>query len=143
MLRISDVLSAKPSDVVVTVQPTATVRELLTLLEKHNIGALVVSHDGDAVEGIVSERDIVRRLAHNADLLDASVRSIMTTDVRTIAPDDTIEETRQLMTDKRVRHLPVIVDGHLQGLVSIGDIVKSHIAQVEYERDQLDSYVRS
>jgi CBS domain-containing protein len=143
MLRISDVLAAKPSGVVVTVPPSATVRDLVTLLEEHNIGALVVSEDGNAVAGIVSERDVVRRLGHNPDLLEASVSSIMTANVRTITPDDTIEETRQLMTEKRIRHLPVIVDGHLHGLVSIGDIVKSHIAQVEYERDQLDSYVRS
>lgn len=143
MLRISDVLAAKPSGVVVTVSPTATVRELVTLLEQHNIGALVVSENGSTVAGIVSERDVVRRLAHNPDLLEASVGSIMTTDVRTITPDDSIEETRQLMTDKRIRHLPVVVDGELGGLVSIGDIVKSHIALVEYERDQLDSYVRS
>lgn len=143
MLRISDVLAAKPSDVVVTVPPAATVRELVTLLERHNIGALVVSHDGEAVEGIVSERDVVRHMTGNADLLEASVASIMTTDVRVVSPDDTIDETRQLMTDQRIRHLPVVVDGKLRGLVSIGDIVKSHIAQVEYERDQLDSYVRS
>lgn len=143
MLRISDVLAAKPSGVVVTVSPTATVRELVELLETHNIGALVVSEDGSAVAGIVSERDVVRRLAHDPDLLEKSVGSIMTTDVRTITPDDTIDETRQLMTDKRMRHFPVVVEGSLVGLVSIGDIVKSHIAQVEYERDQLDSYVRS
>jgi len=143
MLRISDVLAAKPSDVVVTVSPAATVRELVTLLEQHNIGALVVSEDGTSVAGIVSERDVVRRMTRFADLLDMSVSSIMTTDVRTIAPDDTIEGTRQLMTEHRIRHLPVVVDGQLQGLVSIGDVVKSHIAQVEYERDQLDSYVRS
>jgi len=143
MLRISDVLVAKPSDVVVTVSPAATVRELVTLLEEHNIGALVVSEDGSTVAGIVSERDVVRNLAHSPNLLDLSVSSIMTSSVRTITPDDTIEETRQLMTDQRIRHLPVVVEGRLAGLVSIGDIVKSHIAQVEYERDQLDSYVRS
>lgn len=143
MLRISDVLAAKPSDVVVTVSPTATVRELLTLLEEHNIGALVVSEDGDSVAGIVSERDVVRHLAHNPDLLEMSVSSIMTSNVRTITPEDMIQSTRELMTDHRIRHLPVVVDGRLCGLVSIGDIVKSHIAQVEYERDQLDSYVRS
>ena len=136
-------LAAKPTDVVVTVSPTATVRELLMLLEEHNIGALVVSDDGDSVAGIVSERDVVRHLARNPNLLEMSVSSIMTSDVRTISPEDTIQGTRELMTDHRIRHFPVVVDGHLRGLVSIGDIVKSHIAQVEYERDQLDSYVRS
>ena len=143
MLRISDVLAAKPSDVVVTVPPSATVLELVNLMEEHNIGALVVSDDGHTVDGIVSERDVVRRLARNPELLQASVGSIMTSNVRTITPDDTIDEIRQLMTNERIRHLPVVVEGNLAGLVSIGDIVKSHIAQVEYERDQLDSYVRS
>ena len=143
MLRISDVLSAKGSDGVVTVSPAATVRDLVALLEAHNVGALVVTEDGDTVAGIVSERDIVRRLAHYADLLDMSVGAIMTSDVRTVTPDDTIEGTRQLMTEHRIRHLPVVVDGRLAGLVSIGDVVKSHIEQVEYERDQLDSYVHS
>ncbi|MGN6161567.1 MAG: CBS domain-containing protein [Marmoricola sp.] len=143
MLRISDVLAAKPSGVVVTVSPNGTVRELVGLLEQHNIGALVVSENGRSVAGIVSERDVVRRLTRYPDLLDMSVSSIMTSDVRTVSPDDTIEGTRQLMTDRRIRHLPVVVDGELQGLVSIGDVVKSHIAQVEYERDQLDSYVHS
>ncbi len=143
MLRISDVLANKPTDVVVTVPPTATVRELVALLEEHNIGAVVVSEDGQAVAGIATERDLVRRLAHAPDLLDLSVSSIMTSEVRTVTPEDTIQSTRELMTEHRIRHVPVVVDGRLQGLVSIGDVVKSHIEQVEYERDQLDSYVRS
>lgn len=143
MLRISDVLTTKATDGVVTVSPTATVRDLVTLLEKHNIGAVVVSEDGRAVAGIVSERDIVRQLTRGAELLTMSVGSIMTSDVHIVTPEDTINSTRQLMTEHRVRHLPVVVDGELHGLVSIGDIVKSHIAQVEYERDQLDSYISS
>ena len=143
MLRISDVLAAKPIDAVVTVSPSATVRELVSLLKRHNIGAVVVSDDGETVVGIVSERDVVRHLTGGADLLDMSVRSIMTSHVRTVTPDDTIDGTRQLMTEHRIRHLPVVVDGRLHGLVSIGDIVKSHIEQVEYERDQLDSYISS
>ena len=143
MLRISEVLAAKPSEGVVTVAPSATVRDLVTMLEEHNIGALVVSEDGETVSGIVSERDVVRRLTRHPDLLDMSVSSIMTSNVRTVTPEDTIEGTRQLMTEHRIRHLPVVIDGRLAGLVSIGDVVKSHIAQVEYERDQLDSYVHS
>lgn len=143
MLRISDVLAAKPIDNVVTVPPSATVRDLVSLLKEHNIGAVVVSDDGESVMGIVSERDVVRHLAGGADLLDMSVRAIMTSQVRTVQPDDTIDGTRQVMTEHRIRHLPVVVEGKLQGIVSIGDIVKSHIAQVEYERDQLDSYISS
>lgn len=143
MLRISDVLTAKSAAGVVTVPASATVRDLVSLLEEHNIGAVVISEDGVMVSGIVSERDIVRHLAHRADLLDLPVTAIMTSDVRVAAPDDSIDDTRQVMTEHRVRHLPVVVDGELRGLVSIGDIVKSHIAQVEYERDQLDSYISS
>lgn len=143
MLRISDVLAAKTSAVVVTVTPESTVQELVALLKRHNIGAVVVSGDGKTVDGIVSERDIVRRLAHGAGVLDETIGSIMTSNVRTVTPDDGIDDTRHVMTDHRIRHLPVVVDGELRGLVSIGDIVKSHIAQVEYERDQLDSYISS
>lgn len=142
MLRISDVLAAKPVDNVITVSPSATVRELVSLLKEHNIGAVVVSDDGESVDAIVSERDIVRRLA-NGPVLHLTVADIMTRDVRTVSPEDTIDGTRNLMTEHRIRHLPVVVDGKLRGLVSIGDIVKSHIAQVEYERDQLDSYISS
>lgn len=142
MMRISEVLAAKPIDVVVTVSPSATVRDLVGLLRDNNIGAVVVSEDGESVDAIVSERDIVRHLA-NGPVLDLKVADIMTRDVRTVGPDDTIDATRQLMTEHRIRHLPVVIDGKLHGLVSIGDIVKSHIAQVEYERDQLDSYISS
>ena len=140
-MKISEVLAAKPSQDVVTISPEASVRELIALLAQHNIGAVVVSADGRAVAGIVSERDVVRKLHSDETVLDAAVATIMTTDVRSVAPEDSLDATRRLMTEHRFRHVPVVDDGQLRGIISIGDVVKAHIDQVEFERDQLDSYV--
>jgi CBS domain-containing protein len=140
-MRISDVLTSKPGSEVVTIRPDATVRDLLGLLAEHNIGAVVVSTDGAAVDGIVSERDIVRRLAESDAVLDAAVGSIMTSDVQTCEPDVPVDDLRQLMTDRRIRHVPVVRGGTLVGIISIGDVVKSSIGQLQFERDQLDSYL--
>ena len=142
-MKISEVLAAKPRHEVVCIAPDATVRELLGLLAEHNIGAVIVSSDGAALDGIVSERDVVRRIADNPELLAAPVSSIMTSPVTTCAPSSSLDEVRGLMTDGRFRHLPVIDEGRLVGVISIGDVVKSHISQVEFERDQLNTYVRS
>ena len=125
----------------ITISPDATVRDLLALLAEHNIGAVIVSGDGTAVDGIVSERDVVRKLNGNDAILDATVREIMTAVVQTCAPGDDVDELMVEMTEHRIRHVPVIDDGDLVGVVSIGDVVKSRINQLEFERDQLDSYV--
>jgi CBS domain-containing protein len=140
-MRIHDILTAKPSPEVVTISPGATVRELVALLAEHNIGALIVSSDGAAVDGIVSERDVVRRLGTDADVLDAAVGDIMTADVRTCGADDDVTDLMRAMTEHRIRHLPVVVDGRLTGIISIGDVVKHRIGELEFERDQLDHYV--
>jgi CBS domain-containing protein len=140
-MKISEVLAAKASQDVVTISPDAGVRELIALLARHNIGAVIVSGDGAAVDGIVSERDVVRRLDGDDAVLDATVGTIMTGEVRSVQPGDSLDATRRLMTEHRVRHVPVVQDGRLAGIVSIGDVVKAHIDQVEFERDQLDSYV--
>ena len=140
-MRIRDVVAAKNEQKVITVSPSATVRELLGLLAEHNVGALVVSGDGGAVDGIVSERDVVRRLHQDSGLLEATVESIMTTDVRTCTPDDRLDELMALMTERRIRHVPVCEDDRLVGIVSIGDVVKHKIEALQFERDQLDSYV--
>jgi CBS domain-containing protein len=139
-MRISDVLTSKPGEVV-TIHPDATVRDLLGLLAQHNIGAVVVSTDGAAVDGIVSERDIVRRLAESDAVLDGAVSAIMTSDVQTCEPDVPVDDLRQLMTERRIRHVPVVRDGALVGIISIGDVVKSSIGQLQFERDQLDTYL--
>lgn len=140
-MKISDVIHAKPTQDVVTISPDATVRELVALLHEHNVGALVVSDDGATVSGIVSERDVVRRLHSDEAVLDAAVRDIMTADVRTCAAGDALTDLMQTMTAHRIRHVPVLADGRLTGIISIGDVVKNRIGELEFERDQLDSYV--
>jgi CBS domain-containing protein len=140
-MRISDVLSSKSDDEVVTIAPDATVRELLRLLSQHNIGAVVVSGDGQTVEGIVSERDVVRGLDEDDAVLDGAVSSIMTSEVATTDPHTPLGDLRLLMTERRIRHVPVVTDDRLVGIISIGDVVKASLDQLQFERDQLDSYV--
>jgi CBS domain-containing protein len=140
-MRISDILTSKPSHEVVTIGPDASVRDLLGLLAQFNVGAVVVSADGQAVDGIVSERDVVRRLHDDESVLDGAVSAIMTSDVRTCEPDTPVDDLRVVMTERRIRHVPVVTDGRLTGIISIGDVVKSSLDQLQFERDQLDSYV--
>jgi CBS domain-containing protein len=140
-MRINQVLAGKGSSEVVTVRPDASVRELIGMLADHNIGALVVSGDGARVDGIVSERDVVRRLHEDEQVLDSPVSAIMTANVHTCEGDQPITSLMAVMTDQRVRHVPVVKDGRLAGIVSIVDVVKSRMSELEFERDQLDSYV--
>jgi len=140
-MRINEVLKGKPSDGVITIAPDATVRDLVALLAQHNVGALIVSGDGEAVDGIVSERDVVRKLHDGEGVLDGPVSAIMTAQVRTCEPEATVDSLMVLMTEHRIRHVPVVTDGRLVGIISIGDVVKSRMAELEFERDQLDSYV--
>lgn len=142
-MRIADILRTK-GDRVATLPPEATVRDLLAVLAGRNIGAAVVSSDGSVIDGIVSERDVVRRLhEYGAGLLDAPVSAIMSSPVRTCAPADPVEGLRKVMTEHRIRHLPVVSEGRLAGIVSIGDVVKSAIDQLETEREQLVGYIHS
>jgi len=140
-MRINDVLKAKSNHEVITIGPDASVRELVALLAEHNVGALIVSADGDSVDGIVSERDVVRLLHDRADVLDVSISEIMTSPVRTCEGDAALTALMQLMTEHRIRHVPVVTDGKLTGIISIGDVVKNRIGELEFERDQLDNYV--
>ncbi|CAL9565315.1 Inosine-5'-monophosphate dehydrogenase [Nocardiopsis dassonvillei] len=139
-MLIAAILRTKGPDVV-RVPPDATVALLITELARHNIGAVVVV-DGERLLGIASERDVVRGLErHGADLLSAPVSSIMTADVVTCAPGDTVEEIGETMTRGRFRHVPVVEDGRLAGIVSIGDVVKSRVRGLEYDRAQLEAYI--
>lgn len=141
-MRIADVLQAKAIKEVVTIAPQAGVKELIATLADHNIGALIVSSDGSSLDGIVSERDVVRHLHHDGTVINNTVGAIMTDVVKTCAPDDSLDEVMHAMTQGRFRHIPVCdADGALVGIVSIGDLVKHKIDQLEFERDQLDSYV--
>ena len=140
MSRISDVLRTKGSDVV-TVRPETPVSELLALLVGHNIGAAVVT-SGDAVVGIVSERDVVHCVyGRGGQLLSTPVSDIMSTNVVTCVPEDEVDTLMRTMTERRIRHLPVVVNGQLVGIVSIGDMVKARINELEEERAHLHSYL--
>lgn len=141
-MKISDVLRDKGKDVV-TIGPDATVGELLGLLADHGIGAVVVSGDGSAVDGIVSERDVVRHLhSGGAGIVDGPVSAIMTSQVRTCGAGDQLSDLEAAMTEHRIRHLPVVEDGRLTAIVSIGDVVKHRIRDLSAERDQLEAYIR-
>jgi CBS domain-containing protein len=141
-MKIHDVVRRK-GDTVITVRPDDTVEQLLALLGEHRIGALVVSEDGEHVAGIVSERDVVWRLASDgAQILQATVGEIMTTDVKTCDLDVHLEDLARTMTEMRIRHVPVVVDGKLRAIVSIGDIVKNRIDELQAERDQLVGYIQ-
>ena len=140
-MRISDVLQAKASREVMTISPDAGVRELLAVLSEHNIGALIVSTDGVTLEGIVSERDVVRHLHSDGTVVNNIVRAIMTEVVETCDEDTVVDDLMKVMTERRIRHVPVVHDERIVGIISIGDVVKHRIDRLEFERDQLDSYV--
>jgi CBS domain-containing protein len=127
---------------VVTVPPEADVTQLLAVLAEHKIGAVIVSADGRRVDGIVSERDVVRALAaRGAAILTEPVSAIHTANVRSVAPDAELEDVERLMTERRFRHVPIITGGVLNGVVSIGDVVKHRIDELETERSSLTSYI--
>ena len=130
-MRITDVLRGKGTQVV-TVPPDTKVRRLLEVLAEHRIGAVVVSHDGTSVDGIVSERDIVLRAfaKRGAAVMSEPVTAIYTAEVHTITPDTSLDEVMLMMTERRVRHAPVVVDGVLRGIVSIGDVVENRIDEL-------------
>jgi CBS domain-containing protein len=139
-MRISDVLKNKGA-AVVTSKPDATVQELLAGLAEKNIGAMVVV-GAEGVVGIVSERDVVRQLnRHGADVLSRPVSSIMTATVATCTKSDTVDAVSGLMTENRVRHVPVLDGKQLIGIVSIGDVVKTRMEELEAEHQQLQSYI--
>jgi CBS domain-containing protein len=142
-MLISDILRSKGS-AVVTVPPDATVERLIALLAEHRIGAVVVSADGDNVDGIVSERDVVRVLAADGtEALATPVSQICTDEVTTAEPSQRLEWLMGAMTEGRFRHVPVLIDGKLAGVVSIGDVVKARIGELEDERQALTGYITS
>lgn len=132
-------LLAKKGARVVTIRPEQTIRQALSLLADHNIGALVVVDDGGRPNGIVSERDIVRTIAHDERVFDKTVSAIMTRDVVLGLPQDDLLAVGNTMTEKRIRHLPVVDKGHLVGIVSIGDVVKAQRDQYQGEVDTLQT----
>lgn len=145
-VKISAILASKGAHTV-TIGPEATVSQLIAVLADHHIGAVVVSSDGRCIDGIVSERDVVRAMAADPDagrtggVRPKPVHEIMTFEVTTVSPDDTVDDAMQLMTTGRFRHLPVATDGVLAGIVSIGDVVKMRLEALEDERAALVEYV--
>jgi CBS domain-containing protein len=140
-MLVSDLLEGKGT-AVATITGDATVGSAVADLARHRVGALVVSPDGRHIEGIVSERDIVRHLSElQADVLEQPVSALMSRDVRVCSASDDVESIMNLMTEQRIRHVPVVEDGVLVGIVSIGDVVKSRIGELEKDRNELMEYI--
>jgi CBS domain-containing protein len=138
---VREILKSKGSDVF-TIEGDRSIDELAKELVARRIGAAVVVDGGEALVGVISERDIVYAIAeHGAACLDRKVAELMTSDVVTCTPDTGIVEVMSQMTRRRIRHLPVIDDGRLAGLVSIGDVVKQRIASAEREAAHLREYI--
>ena len=140
-MQVAAILARKGADVY-TITPETTVAAAVEQLGARRVGALVVSSDGTTVAGIVSERDVVGRLAElGPDALEGPVSSVMTADVVTCAPSDTTEVLMAVVTERRIRHLPVVEDDRLTGLVSIGDIVAARVRELEEEAQLLHDYI--
>jgi CBS domain-containing protein len=143
-MHVQQVLKLKGS-AVATIRPDASLGDATASLRDHGVGALVVSSDGRTIEGIVSERDVVRALAaHGGSTLGRDVASAMSTAVATCHGTDSIDALMAMMTERRIRHLPVVDgDGHLAGIISIGDVVKARVGQLQIENDQLHDYIQA
>jgi CBS domain-containing protein len=142
-MLVSQILKLKPGDGVVTIAPGARVSDAAALLSSHKIGAVVVSPDGKAVAGILSERDIVRRLAaKGAGCLTETVDEIMTARIISCTRQETSDEVLVKMTQGRFRHMPVMDGDEMIGLISIGDVVKAQMLQLTMEKDALESMIK-
>jgi len=141
-MNVEGILRAKGARVV-TIKPDATVRDLVDGLREERIGAMVVSEDGRSVLGIISERDVVRGLAERGPrVLDTLVADLMTRNVVSCTPQDTVKQVMAEMTRRRIRHLPVVTNGVLTGIVSIGDVVKNRLEEMETETNVLrEAYI--
>ena len=142
-MAVTHILRQKGSDVV-TVSPSDSVQTIVGLLASHRIGAVVVLDGKGAIAGIVSERDIVRAMASDpAGVMSRTAKDIMTAKVMTCEPGDSEADLMQLMTENRIRHLPVVADGRLAGMISIGDVVKLRMESIEREAEEMKTYIAS
>ncbi len=139
-MKIEGILATKGGRVV-TIGPEEPLREALALLAQYNIGALAVVDEGGRLIGIISERDIAREAAHNDHLLGTPVRAVMTRDVIVGSPQDDVQSVVHSMTEKRFRHLPILDEGRLVGIISIGDVVKATLDQYQGEIDTLQTQI--
>ncbi len=149
-MRLQNILRHKSGDVV-TIAPDRTVHDAICEMNRHKIGAVVVTDETGEIHGIVTERDILRMCGERCVHLDdpslagvdcpALVSEIMTTDLLIVVPDDTLDYAMGVMTSNRIRHLPVVDEGRLVGIISIGDLVKSHLSEAEYDNRMLRDYI--
>jgi CBS domain-containing protein len=140
-MNVESILRNK-GNAVATIRPSATIREAVSMLRRRGIGAIVVSENGSTVDGILSERDIVHALDdHGTNLLEDRVEQLMTQRVITCSPRDSLDELMAKMTERRIRHIPVLRDGALAGIVSIGDVVKHRLDEIEFEAKSLRSFI--
>jgi CBS domain-containing protein len=143
-MHVHNILRTKGTTVA-TITPDASLADATAALRDHGVGALVVSRDGATIDGIISERDLVRALAaHGASSLGRDVASAMSTHVTTCLGSDTVDDLMAMMTEQRIRHLPVVdADRTLAGIISIGDVVKARVGQLESENHQLHDYIQA
>ena len=142
-MAVAHILRQKGTSVV-TVEPGDSIQTIVNMLARHRIGAVVVVDPAGGIAGIVSERDVVRAMAGDAaSVVSKTAKDIMTTKVRTCSATDSEAELMQLMTAHRIRHLPVVANGRVAGMVSIGDVVKLRIESMEAEADQMKTYIAS
>ena len=140
-MLVSTILQAK-GDAVATIPRTATLGTAVAELVRHRVGALVVSPGDGTIDGILSERDVVRCLSElQGDMMDQPVHTVMSVNVHLCSPDASVDAVMNLMTEERIRHVPVVVDGRLAGIISIGDVVKTRIGELEKDRNELMEYI--
>jgi len=141
-MRVDAILKSKPAAEVATIGPEATLAGAAAVLAERGIGALVVSEDGAGVQGMLSERDLVRELAaRGGDCLNRTVSEVMTSDISTAAPQDQADEILNRMTQGRFRHMPVMAEGRMIGLISIGDVVKARLDELDFEKRSLEGMI--
>ena len=142
-MNVKTILATK-GDTIISIKPDADLAAATQLLSKHRIGAVVIRGAGGRLAGILSERDIVRSLAeHGVEGLKVQVSQVMTRNVATCGEDDTIASIMEQMTAGKFRHMPVVSKGELVGLVSIGDVVKQRLGEIEHESEALRDYIRT
>ncbi|UWQ20318.1 CBS domain-containing protein [Jannaschia sp. W003] len=141
-MLVTKILQSKGTKGVLTIAPDVSIADAVSELAQRRIGALVVSADGSTADGILSERDVVRELARRGgEVLAGKVSTLMTRDVQTARPGDSAESVLERMTEGRFRHMPVMEDGTLVGLISLGDVVKARLSEVSMEKDALEAMV--
>jgi CBS domain-containing protein len=141
-MSVRSIIGKKPSGEIISVKPSDTVKTAVEVLARHRIGAVIVTRDGAVVDGILSERDIVRALgASGVGCLDKQVQDLMTAEVIGCRPDDTVNAVMEKMTDGRFRHMPVIEGGRMIGVISIGDVVKARITEIQQENSALTGMI--